>query len=271
MRQLRRKKSPEATVELYSLARGPDLRVKRYNRCIVNGVRFHTKDRELRLRTQNSGVVVKGEHQSEEKDFYGVLTDIIELEYLYGYRVFLFKCSWWDVGNRITGIRTDKYFTSVNVSRTWYENDPFVLSIQANQVFYLSDTKLGGNWQIVQKIKPRNVYDVLEREENIIPEKDNEAYQEEQVATTDILQDGLTLELGSQQPLTEEISLVSLRRDDVQPESVEADVIRIGTEGNQVDDDFINDDETDEEDVTLMDYCTEEEKMSSVDEDTDID
>lgn len=64
---------------------------------------------------------------------------------------------------------------------------------------------------------------------------------------------------------------MSLRRDDVQPESVEADVIRIGTEGNQVDDDFINDDETDEEDFTLMDYCTEEEKMSSVDEDTDID
>ena len=38
--------SPEATEALYGLACGPDVEVKKYNTCIVNGIRFHTKDRD---------------------------------------------------------------------------------------------------------------------------------------------------------------------------------------------------------------------------------
>jgi len=54
--------------------------VRRYSGCIINGARFHTKEHETNLRSQNSGVVVGGMHEDEEIDFYGVVTDIIELK-----------------------------------------------------------------------------------------------------------------------------------------------------------------------------------------------
>ncbi|KAI8562910.1 hypothetical protein RHMOL_Rhmol03G0072200 [Rhododendron molle] len=72
MIQLRKQNSPEATDDLYSLALGPDRRVTRCSGCIVNGTRFHTRDRERLRITQNSGIVVKGEHRSEVIDFYEV-------------------------------------------------------------------------------------------------------------------------------------------------------------------------------------------------------
>ena len=48
MKLLRVKQSLEAIDELYSLACGPDNQVHTYTWCIVNGVRFHTKDRDDR-------------------------------------------------------------------------------------------------------------------------------------------------------------------------------------------------------------------------------
>ncbi|KAG8371561.1 hypothetical protein BUALT_Bualt13G0100800 [Buddleja alternifolia] len=68
-----------ATDELVSLANGPDTRVKYYNGCNVNGFRFHTKDHESNKKTQNSGEVVDGEHNQKIIEFYGVITDIIEM------------------------------------------------------------------------------------------------------------------------------------------------------------------------------------------------
>ena len=39
----------------------------------MNGHKFHTKARAKNLSTQNCGVVVKGDVQSGEKDYYGIL------------------------------------------------------------------------------------------------------------------------------------------------------------------------------------------------------
>ena len=52
--------SPEATEALYALACGPDVEVKKYNTCIVNGIRFHTKDRDSQHKTKISGLMVEG-------------------------------------------------------------------------------------------------------------------------------------------------------------------------------------------------------------------
>lgn len=79
MNRLREENSPDVSNEIYSLAVGPDPRAVRYSGCVINAIRFHTRDREVNLRTQNSGVVVKGEHQSDAADFYGVLTDVLEV------------------------------------------------------------------------------------------------------------------------------------------------------------------------------------------------
>ena len=108
--------------------------------------------------------MVKGEHASDEIEFYGVINDIIELLYPYGRRIFLFKSDWWDVGDRRNGIKNDGFLISVNVSQRWYKDEPYIFVDQALQVFYLDDIKNGEKWKIVQKTSPQNIYDVSQRE-----------------------------------------------------------------------------------------------------------
>jgi hypothetical protein len=49
----------EVDDDLFSLACGPDFRLRKYSSCIVNGVRFNTVYRDENRRTQNSGVMTK--------------------------------------------------------------------------------------------------------------------------------------------------------------------------------------------------------------------
>ncbi|KAL3849603.1 hypothetical protein ACJIZ3_011485 [Penstemon smallii] len=170
-----------ASEELLSLANGPDTRVKLYSGCNVNGFRFHTKDRGSNKKTQNSGVVVEGEHHKNIIDFYGVLKDIIEVDYLRGgKRVLIFRCDWWSLKKSL-GIWKDRdsNITSVNVCKTWYEDQPFVLAYQVRQVYYVQDLKLGKNWRVVEKIQPRGSYDVPKRND-MEPNDLEEPYQEEE-------------------------------------------------------------------------------------------
>ncbi|KAK9193548.1 hypothetical protein WN944_004245 [Citrus x changshan-huyou] len=66
MISLRHERSVAATNELYALACGPDLRVRSYSSCGVNGVQYHTFNRDNRLTTQNNGIVVVREHDNKE-------------------------------------------------------------------------------------------------------------------------------------------------------------------------------------------------------------
>ncbi|XP_040994301.1 uncharacterized protein LOC121240842 [Juglans microcarpa x Juglans regia] len=150
----------EVINDIYALACGPDPWVASYAGCIMNGVRFHTKERERHRRTQNSGVVVYGEHNGSPIDFYGVLHDIIELRYMGRCKVYLFSCAWYDVGDSRRGIRVRDHLTIVNTARHMYKDEPFALACQALQVFYLTDLTLGGSWQVVHKITNRNVYNI---------------------------------------------------------------------------------------------------------------
>ena len=80
MRQLQ--EDPQSVdPDLFALACGPDNRVKTYSACVLHGVRFVTADREKDRKTQNSGVMSLGKHGGKDMDFYGVLTDIMELTY----------------------------------------------------------------------------------------------------------------------------------------------------------------------------------------------
>ena len=167
MKALRVKQSPEVTDELYSLACGPDNRVHTYMGCIVNGVLFHTKDRDDRRITQNSGICVSGDHDGEEIDFYGVLSNVVVLNYVLGYKVILFKCTWFDTNQNKKRIKHDYNFTTIQVTSTWYDNDPFILATQAQQVFYLDDYKNGHNWKVVQKVNHRHMWDVPKRDTNM--------------------------------------------------------------------------------------------------------
>ena len=71
------------------LAWYPDNELKQFKRYILNGLKFRTKDYEANRKTQNSGVSVAIEGGVT---YYGVLTDIIELNYSKKLKYVLFKC-----------------------------------------------------------------------------------------------------------------------------------------------------------------------------------
>ena len=60
------------------LAQYPNNEAKQFKRYVINGVNFHTKDSVATRKTQNSGVCVIIEGGAT---YYGVLIDIIELNY----------------------------------------------------------------------------------------------------------------------------------------------------------------------------------------------
>ena len=81
--------------ELIALARGPNKIVNRYNGFIINGFKFHTREREKFRKTQNSGVMV----EADGKSYYGALKDIYELDYYGKFKVVLFRCDWIDINS----------------------------------------------------------------------------------------------------------------------------------------------------------------------------
>ena len=159
--------------ELRSLAQGPNFIGKRYKGFIINGFRFHVKEIEQRRKTQNSGVVViaKTTSYSSANDrnpvigdvtYYGVLKEIVELEYFLSRKVVLFKCDW--VGQGRMQRQDENGFTLVNLSRPMNTGEPFILASQAQQVFYAEDP-IDKGWHVVIKTTPRDCFDMDRREE----------------------------------------------------------------------------------------------------------
>nr|XP_009803422.1 PREDICTED: uncharacterized protein LOC104248796 [Nicotiana sylvestris] len=89
--QLYNKEKSVSINQLYLLAIGPDVRGRTYNGCTVNGVRYHIQRRDELHKSQNCSLVVEGYHENDVIDFYDIITDMIELEYLNGNPVLLFK------------------------------------------------------------------------------------------------------------------------------------------------------------------------------------
>nr|XP_048322575.1 uncharacterized protein LOC125420066 [Ziziphus jujuba var. spinosa] len=121
-------KYPMVTDELYSLACGPDYGIRSYSGCVVNGVRYRTKVRDDRRVTQNCGIWVVGDHDGESCDFYGVIEDILVLDYRSKHSVVLFRCAWFDTNVKKKKMITKFQITSINVTSYWYKNDHFVLA-----------------------------------------------------------------------------------------------------------------------------------------------
>ncbi|KAL3637841.1 hypothetical protein CASFOL_018289 [Castilleja foliolosa] len=245
---------------LYSLACAPSRCIKKFSGCIVNGVRFFTKDRDSRRKTQNSGVVVDANHGDNTIAFYGVLDDIIQLDYVRDRRVILFKCDWFDLGRKkLTRIKKEGNIVSVRVDGKWYEEDSYILADQARQVFYINDPKLGHDWRVVIPVSHRHVYDVSEMINEEIDDDvlfvENGVYQEND--TNDVLEVNLD-------------EIESLRRNDLDPDDIDATlyqgVPRMG--------DVANIDDVEDLDDTMVDYNSSEEgseKSHNSDYDSDSD
>ena len=154
------------TEELVCLAKGPLKGARSYEGYVINGFRFHTRRRQRKRKTQNSGIIVEGETKHQKKDFYGVLEEVIALEYnplksRTSPKVVLFNCKWFDVYNEGRGIKRGKFgATLVNITRRLQTNEPFALANQIRQIFYVA-THHEPQWRVVIKIKiaPRNYFD----------------------------------------------------------------------------------------------------------------
>lgn len=151
------------TEELACLVQGPMKSVVTHEGYVINGFRFHTKRRQRNRKTQNSGVIVKGDVESGGKDFYGVLEEVIILEYgaltdRTSPTITLFKCKWFDVYNEGRGIKKDKFGAMlVNVTRTLKTSEAFALISQIEQVFYVHAHNQE-QWRFVIKANPRNYF-----------------------------------------------------------------------------------------------------------------
>ncbi|KAG8367592.1 hypothetical protein BUALT_Bualt16G0088400 [Buddleja alternifolia] len=236
------------TEDLLHLAYGPDKRVTHYEGCIVNGLRFHTKQREMNKKTQNSGVVVKVEEELGFRDYYGVLTDITQLDYLGNHHVVLFKCDWFEGKS----VQKDKYnYTSINTSKPWKTNEPYVLASQAQQVFYVNDIKLGNDWKIVIEAQGRSSWIVLEikADECVFT---NESCQQNDLHNTVEMQDSTSDHIDWHR---NGIPPITINSNGVIPEEEHVDI-------------FVDiRDEDEDEDCTLVEYDEEEEEENANEED----
>ncbi|XP_052111602.1 uncharacterized protein LOC127742970 [Arachis duranensis] len=149
------------------LSRGPTQCAKKYSGYFINGYRFHTRQREVRRKTQNSGVTlvalttsfasIKDENPIHENvSYYGRVNDIIELDYYGNFKVTLFKCDWYEA-------REDAYgSTYVHFNKKCYQEEPFVLACQVHQCVYVQDA-FDKNKHYVMKTVPRDLFSISDQ------------------------------------------------------------------------------------------------------------
>ncbi|KAL6296828.1 hypothetical protein ACE6H2_004970 [Prunus campanulata] len=168
--------------------------------CHVNGVKFLGIARDDKLCTQNSGVLVPGGGESTDINFYGKLTTVVQLLYKDRYQVIMFKCRWFDTNpNRQGSVKIDHGLLSVNINKTWYDDDPYILANMAKQIVYLDDPKAGSGWKVVQQMDQRNVYAIPEQDpsDNDVADQRFESSMEHDAETlldTNVVQEPFQLE-----------------------------------------------------------------------------
>ncbi|XP_021850392.2 uncharacterized protein [Spinacia oleracea] len=121
-----------------ALAYGLSNRGKRMKSVIINVYKFDTVDRERSRKTQNSGIILEADGQ----EYYGKLNDILELDYYGSFKVLMFRCDWVDVRRGVKTYSNGRI--RVNFSKLMHtgqnlDDDPFIFSSQAKQVFYIED------------------------------------------------------------------------------------------------------------------------------------
>jgi len=155
----------EAPHEIKILAKEPNLVAMKYISYTINGIDFHTQSYDEGCSFQSSGVALvaqtasfakgKGDNINvRNKTYYGIIKEILELNYQHEGKVVLFKCEW--VDNRVEDewVQTDQFgITSVNFKHLFntgekISDEPFILATQATQVYYVEDP-IDAEWSTV--------------------------------------------------------------------------------------------------------------------------
>lgn len=118
----------------------------------------------------NSGVCIKGSsHSANDIYYYDRLTEILQLEYpaLPIKRTMLFKCSWFDLTPKHgTRVHAQYNLVDVNKRRTFNKYEPFIMAVQATQVYLETYPTLKGTtdeWLAVCNIKARYVVEISKK------------------------------------------------------------------------------------------------------------
>ncbi|KAA0036797.1 acidic leucine-rich nuclear phosphoprotein 32 family member A-like [Cucumis melo var. makuwa] len=178
----------------------------------------HNRGKKFRIRDKRVETDDVLRSVETDNNFYGVLDEVLHVQYPLGRNVWLFKCWWYDTdvnkSQRTTHIEIG--YKSLNPSRFWYAEEPVILATQAHQVFYVDDPKNGSNWKVVQVIQNKRIWDVPEVE--------------------DVQNDHINIvEVVVSHQVDDHIEDDTLCKNDVDPTIVERPVVR------HVTDDFIDD------------------------------
>lgn len=215
---------------------------RQMKKIVFNGFKFRIKDVEKNSPTQNSGIGVYGEGGVV---YYGVLREIIQLDYYEGRKVVLLKCDWVDMRNK-RGLKEDVLgFTLVNFKNLWKTNEPYVLASQAFQVFYTPDP-VESNWNVVTKIKPRDVYDMDE----VTLEGDTRTYFDSEPHTNESLETAI---VDLDNLYVESVPEGDTMEDSETEDSTEDSESEDSSEDSETEEEYMEDSET-EEDQTYYDF-----------------
>ncbi|XP_010462935.1 PREDICTED: uncharacterized protein LOC104743568 [Camelina sativa] len=113
---------------LHEVVQEPRAKITTAPMYFTRGYTFHTYAHGSRKATANYGIFV----QAGDSDFYGVLEQILEVEYpgLLNLRCVHFKCNWYDPSPR--GMQVNNWgVVDVNANRSYAKIDPFILASQA--------------------------------------------------------------------------------------------------------------------------------------------
>lgn len=253
------------------LACGPFREVHTWPQYNVNGYKFHTETYGSNKSTMNSGVCIKGTNYAEfESDYYGILTDIIELEYpnptTKRTRVVLFKCDWFDPTiNQGCKIHEQYGLVEINFKRKFDKYEPFILASQSQQVYFaeypvekedkakkgkvkkVKAKKDKGDWRAVCKIEARSIIHSPD-----LP------YQEDEMPI--VVEPTINDELQCLTVIDGEDEDQEIVDDEVDGEEIEESDVETQTEDAKEDEDDTNEDDSDEnEDHIEVDVDTDEE------------
>ncbi|RDY13272.1 hypothetical protein CR513_01822, partial [Mucuna pruriens] len=134
---------------LVNLAWGPKRKVESWPMYIINGYKFHTIVWSEGMNSINHGVYVRGTNGQLESNFYGNLSDIIQLEYI----DFLI------MNTPNIGTKLHNKYEIVEVRATPRYNkayDPFIFAQQGEQVYYTTYLEGHHGWLVVIKTKARS-------------------------------------------------------------------------------------------------------------------
>ncbi|KAL8134557.1 hypothetical protein AgCh_009539 [Apium graveolens] len=123
---------------------GPNRAAKEYSGYVTNGYRFNSKNKDAKCKTQNNGVFLttlttsfassKDENPTVGNvNYYGAIEEIVEVDYWGEFSVVVFKCCWYQEEKDVYGL------TRVNCNKLCQQSDPYVLTSQVQQIFYIED------------------------------------------------------------------------------------------------------------------------------------